>query len=346
MNATDRYHRQTLLPEITPAGQQKLAASRILLVGCGALGSAIAQYLARAGVGQLRIVDRDLVDLTNLHRQVLFTESDALEQTPKALAAATALREANSTIQIEPFVTDLHSGNLHELADPRPDLIVDGTDNAQTRYLLNDFSIASNIPWIYGACIGVEGRVLAIVPSHTACLRCLYPAPPAPGDLPTCDTAGVLPSAAGAVAALQTAQALRLLLEGPAAAGTLLAFDAWKLKFRSIDAGPAARREDCPCCALHQFEFLNRPPAIDTAALCGRNAVHIRPATASLLDLPAIAARLAPLGQMRLAPVMLRFIPTTHPALTLSIFPDARIIVTGTADLPLARSLVARYIGQ
>ncbi len=341
----DRYHRQALLPEIGPAGQARLRSSSVLMIGCGALGCSIAQQLVRSGIGKLRLVDRDLVDITNLHRQVLFTDQDAREQSPKALAAAEALRQANPDVQIEPIVADVHSQNIADIAlrDYMPDVILDGTDNVQIRYLINDLSCRDGIPWVYGACIGMEGRVMSIVPGKTACLRCIFPDPPAPGTLQTCDTAGVLGAAPAVVGALQAAQAIRLILDGPEAVGTMLALNVWTMSFRSISTHQS-QDPQCLCCRKGQYEFLNRPPRLDAAALCGRNAVQVRPVTEGDLDLVSLAGRLEALGEVTAHPQFARFRPTGSET-TLSIFPDGRVIVNGTADVAAARSLVARYIG-
>ncbi len=211
----DRYHRQQLLPRMGAEGQSKLAASRILLIGCGALGTVIAEQLVRAGIGFLRICDRDLVELTNLQRQVLFDERDARDELPKAIAAARRLHEVNSTVPIDARVVDVHRGNLEALIGEgtgRVHLILDGTDNVQTRYLVNDAAVKLGIPWVYGACVGTEGRVMGIVPDGTPCLRCIFNDPPLPGELATCDTAGVLASAASLVASLQAVTAMKILL--------------------------------------------------------------------------------------------------------------------------------------
>lgn len=345
MTYSDRYHRQALLPQIGCLGQEKLGSARVLLIGCGALGCSVAQQLVRGGVGYLRLVDRDLVDLTNLHRQVLFSEADAREQVPKALAAANALRLANSQVTIDPLVADIHSANIAEIVGKaRPHVIVDGTDNAHVRYLINDLAVREGIAWIYGACVGVEGRVMAIAPRKTACLRCLFPEPPAPGELATCDTAGVLPAAAAVTGALEAAQAMRLLLEGSSAAGRMLALDAWTMRFRGIDA--SARRDDCVCCAKGEYEFLNRPARLDATALCGRDVVQVRPAVAAEIDLHAIATRMGASGEVREHEAFVRFVPGDQKSLVLSVFPDGRVLVKGTGDVSLARTLVARYVGH
>lgn len=345
----DRYHRQTLLPEIQAAGQARLAAAQVLLIGCGALGCNIAQQLVRGGVGRLRLVDRDLVDITNLQRQVLFTEEDASEGTPKAIAAARWLTQVNSTITIEPVVADVHSGNIQEIASERgfrPTVILDGTDNAGTRYLVNDLAVREGIPWVYGACVGVEGRVMTIVPGRTACLRCIYPDMPGPGEVATCDTAGVLGAAAAAVGALQAAAAIRLIVSGEVPEG-LLALDAWTMRFRTIGVDKA-KCDDCICCGKRDYEFLNRPARLDAESLCGRNAVQIRPATKEEAqpDLQALASRLKASGVVHPQKAFLRFEPAERKDLALSVFWDGRVIVSGTDDLALARTMVARYVGH
>ena len=200
------------MPQIGAEGQEKLARARVLLVGCGALGCTIAEQLARAGIGFLRIVDRDIVELTNLQRQVLFDESDAASALPKAIAAAKRLKQINSSIAIEPHVADLDAGNAESFCDV--DLILDGTDNVATRFLLNEISVKNNIPWIYGACVGTEGRVMTIRPGDGPCLRCIFREPPAPGELPTCDTAGVLGPIAAVVGAMQAMAAMKLIVGG------------------------------------------------------------------------------------------------------------------------------------
>ncbi len=211
----NRYHRQTLLPQFGAEGQARLAAAPVLVVGCGALGSVLADQLVRAGVGYTRVVDRDVVEITNLQRQVLFDEADARDGAPKAIAAARRLAAVNSSVVIEPIIADVHARNVEEIAGVgeaggawKADLILDGTDNVETRYLLNDVSIKHGVPWVYGACVGTEGRVMLVRPGKSPCLRCIFPEPPGPGELPTCDTAGVLGAASAVVASLQVAAAL------------------------------------------------------------------------------------------------------------------------------------------
>ncbi len=344
-----RYHRQEILPQVGTAGQRRLSESAVVIVGCGALGSNVAMQLVRAGVGRVRLVDRDLVEMTNLQRQVLFDEADAVAATPKAVAAARHLSAINSQIQIEPLTIDIDSASANRLIesiDGQPvALLIDGSDNAELRYLLNDLAIAHRIPWIYGGVIGTQGRVMPILPGTGACLRCLYPTPPDPGELPTCDLAGVLGPAAAAVGAMQAAVAMRILIEGDSASGIgLIAFDLWQGQFQRIDI-TTARRDDCPCCGQRNFAFLNSPRAGGSASLCGRNAVQICPSDpSSRLDLAAVGARLMSIGKVKTDRFFVRFSPDGL-AETLTIFPDGRIIVSGTKDPARARSLVARFIG-
>jgi molybdopterin/thiamine biosynthesis adenylyltransferase len=347
---TDRYHRQTLLPQIGKTGQARLSAARVLLVGCGALGTVLSEQLVRAGVGNLRIVDRDVVELTNLQRQVLFDENDAKEGRPKAVAAAKRLGGINSSVTIEPLVVDLHAGNVEELAGleaggGRADLILDGTDSAETRYLLNDVSVKHGVPWVYGACVGMEGRMMAIRPPTTACLRCLFPNPPGPGELPTCDTAGVFSPVAAMVASLQAAAAIKLLVGDYESVGQeLFVLDLWKNRLRSTPTLDA-KRSDCIACGLRKFEFLDSRMGRATTSLCGRNAVQVRPAGRVMVDLMMLAEKLGSAGPVERTPHLVRCKLRGAEDLQLTVFGDGRLIVQGTGDSDRARSIYARYIG-
>lgn len=352
----DRYHRQTLLPQIGSSGQARLAASRVLLVGCGALGTVMAEQLVRAGVGFLRIVDRDWVELTNLQRQLLFDEQDVREQTPKAIAAARRLGKVNSSVVIEPVVTDLHSGNVEQLITVTPssgvsdegnafDLILDGADSVETRYLLNDVSVKHGIPWIYGACVAMTGRALAIRPPKTACLRCLFPTPPSPGELPTCDTAGVFSPVSAIVASLQTAAAIKLLIGAAEDFPPLYVLDVWDNFMRAMPTTDS-KRSDCPTCGQRRFEFLDHPSGSSTTALCGRNAMQVRPAASNAkIDLPMMARKLSAAGAIETTPYLLRCQLPPPENLKLTLFPDARLIIHGVTDPDRARSIYARYVG-
>jgi molybdopterin/thiamine biosynthesis adenylyltransferase len=342
-----RYHRQTLLRAIGQAGQERLGNAHVLLVGCGALGTVMAEYLVRAGVGNLRIIDRDIVELTNLQRQTLFDEEDVRQELPKAIAAANRLRRINSSITIEPVVADLHARNVeqflltHDSSLITPHLILDGTDNGPTRYLLNDAAVRWGIPWIYGGAVGMEGRVMPIVPGVGPCLRCLFPTPPAGGELATCDTAGILGPLAGIVASMQAGLAIRMLATGPASVGReLLTMDLASHRFRTLSTADA-RREDCPCCGLRRFEFLESPTS-GSVNLCGRNAVQIYPN--GPFEMVTAMARLRTAGRLENNPYFARCRLDDPQGLVLTVFPDGRLIVQGTNDLARARSIASRFV--
>jgi adenylyltransferase/sulfurtransferase len=339
----DRYARQILFPPLGAAGQARLRAARVLLAGCGGLGAEAASLLARAGIGALRIVDRDVVELTNLQRQALFEEQDARDCVPKAVAAARHLARINADVAVEPVVADLHAGTLPELLRG-VDLVVDGFDNFEGRYLLNDACVREGLPWVYGACVGAYGVGTLIVPGRTPCLRCLQPELPAPGVSPTCETAGILGPAAHLTAALETAQALRWLATGEVPSpSVLVAVDVWDLRLQHVELPP--RSPECPCCGERRFEFLAGGP-IPAEVLCGRDAVLVRRVGAGgAAPVPAlveIAARLRPLGDVLVNDFVVRFRTPSH---ELTLFRDGRAIVRGTDDPRLARSLVARYFG-
>jgi adenylyltransferase/sulfurtransferase len=336
MRSSDsRYSRQVRFLPWGVEGQALLAASRVAIVGCGALGTVQAEILTRAGVGTLRIIDRDIVELSNLQRQFLFSEADAQEGTPKAVAACRRLAQINSEVALEPHIADLSPANAAELLE-NIDLILDGTDNFETRYLINDFSVRENIPWIYGAAVSSYGLKLAVIPGVTACLKCVYPEPPQ-GAQPTCETAGVLGTVTATIAALQTADAMKMLAHGEVSA-RLTTVDVWTGEIRQI--APPARDPLCVCCGLRDFVHLDgsmRAPV----SLCGRNAVQIHERNRPL-DLPDLARRLGELAPVRANEFALR---VTIDAYDLMIFPDGRAIIKGTTDVGIARSLYARYVG-
>ncbi|MDB5319838.1 MAG: moeZ 2 [Phycisphaerales bacterium] len=333
-----------LLPQIGEAGQHRLAASRVILIGCGALGTAIADQLIRAGVGHLTIVDRDIVELTNLQRQTLFDEADASRETPKAIAAAARLRAVNSAVEIVPIVADVHAGNVHELLKSKFDVILDGTDNVQTRYLVNDASVKHGIPWVYGAAVGVEGRVMAIVPSVTPCLRCVFPTPPSPQELPACDTAGVLGMAASIVGAYQAIEAIKILT-GSGVGNALMRLDFWTPRTHVVSTLDA-KRSDCACCGLRNFEYLDAPPGDSAVTLCGRNAVQVRPTGNVELSLDRLEQKLLSVGTIQRSPYFLRCLLTDPIGVSLTVFPDGRSLIHGVNDLGRAKSLHARFVGS
>jgi len=332
-----RYSRQILFPGIGEQGQEALLRSHAVVVGCGALGSFHAAALARAGVGRLTIIDRDYVEPANLHRQWLFEESDAAQALPKAAAAERRIARINSAIQARGIVADLTASNAGELLGDAG-VILDGTDNFDTRYLLNDFAVSRGIPWIYGAAVGSYGLAMPVIPGRTACLRCVYPDPPA-GAQPTCETAGVVNAIVSAVASLQVADALKILCGCEAqVAPRITTIDVWYGGIRQI-AGPA-RDPDCPACGRREFPYLDearRPPV----TLCGRNVVQVHERERPI-DLASLETRLAPLGEVRANEFALRFLIAPY---ELTIFPDGRAIVKGTSDEGVARSLYARYVG-
>jgi adenylyltransferase/sulfurtransferase len=336
----ERYSRQILFAGIGEAGQQHLLDARVAVAGCGALGSFQAGALARAGVGFVRVIDRDYVELSNLQRQWLFDEADAEQNLPKAVAAARRIGSINSEIRVEPVVADLTPSNVEDLLGD-VDLVLDGTDNFETRYLINDFAVhrslpPRNLPWIYGAAVASYGIVMAVTPGESACLRCVYPDPPA-GAQPTCETAGVLGPVTALIASLQVAEAIKLLC-GARPARKITTVDVWSGEIRQVaQPGPV---EECPACGRREFPYLNgerRAPV----SLCGQNAVQIHE-RARPLQLRDLAARLAPLGAVRANEFALRF---EAPPYLLTIFPDGRAIIKGTTDIGIARSLYARYIG-
>jgi adenylyltransferase/sulfurtransferase len=340
MDAADRerYSRQILFAGIGEQGQEALLRSRAAIVGCGALGSFQAAALARAGAGRITIIDRDYVEPSNLQRQWLFEESDARQALPKAAAAERRIAAINSSISVRGVVADLTASNAAELLGD-VELILDGTDNFDTRYLINDFAVSRGIPWIYGAAVGSYGLAMPVFPGRTACLRCIYPDPPE-GVQPTCETAGVLNVIASLVASYQVADALKILcgrLELVAARITRV--DLWQGGTRQIDAPP--RDPECPACGRREFPYLDESRRAPVS-LCGRNAVQIHERERPL-DLQALKDRLEPLGEVRANEFALRFLVAPY---EMTVFPDGRAIIKGTSDPGLARSLYARYIGQ
>jgi molybdopterin/thiamine biosynthesis adenylyltransferase len=333
-----RYSRQVLFSGLGEAGQERLGRSRVTIAGCGALGSFQAGALARAGVGYLRLVDRDYVEWSNLQRQWLFEESDAEEGLPKAIAAARNLARVNSSIQLDPVVADLTAENAAGLLGG-VDLILDGTDNFETRYLLNDFSVREVVPWIYGAAVASYGLTMPVLPGRTACLKCIYPNPPE-GAQPTCETAGVLNAVTAAIAALQVGDALKILAGKPdEVARRITTVDVWSGKIRQVDQPePLA---GCQACGERRFRHLEETRRAPVS-LCGRNAVQVRECERPL-NLEDLKTRLAPLGAVRANEFALRF--TVEPY-EMTIFSDGRAIIKGTVDVGVARSLYARYVGS
>lgn len=336
-----RYSRQARLPQIGVEGQRRILAARVAVVGCGALGSHAADALLRAGVRNMRIIDRDLVELSNLPRQVLYCEADALGAIPKAVAAAEALRRIDGSAAIEPIVADFNFGNAESLLTG-VDLVVDGCDNYETRYLVNDVAVKRGIPWLYGGCVGTEGRAMAVIPGRSPCLRCLFPEPPPVGSEGTCDTVGILGPAAAVIASLQATEALRLLAHGLDHDSLFVTIDLWRGHFHSKPIA-ALRDEACACCVERRFEFLSGSHAAGQTSLCGRDAVQVLPSRPASLDLAALKLRLAAFSTPQVTPYFLR---ATVDALEITIFPDGRAIVRGTVDPVVARSTYSKYVGM
>lgn len=337
----ERYSRQILFREIGRTGQEKLLNSRVLIVGCGALGASHAEMLSRAGVGKLRIVDRDFVEVTNLQRQTLFSESDAFERIPKAIAAKKRIAEINSETDVDAVIADVNFSNIEALIDGC-DLVIDGTDNFQVRYLLNDACVKNGVTWIYGAAVSSYGTTMTIIPGKTPCLRCIFDEMPDAGSSPTCDTSGVIMPIIATVSAIQVAEALKILVgDLDALHGSLMQFDLWANDRQRIRLGKPDR--DCKTCGQRIFEFLDPEKQEFSAVLCGRDAVQIAPPKPALIDLESLAAQLRSSGDVKHNDYLVRFSPNGY---EMTIFADGRAIVKGTDDLPVARALYSRYIGN
>lgn len=337
MTYTERYSRQVLFASVGVEGQTKLAAGRVAIVGCGATGSALASLLARAGVGYLRIIDRDYVEPSNLQRQVLFDEADAAESVPKAIAAARHITAFNSEIECEAHASDLTPKNAEELL-AEVDLVLDGTDNFETRYLINDFAVSRSLPWIYAAAVASYGVTMTVLPGETGCLACIFPDSPK-GSVDTCDTSGILNSAVNFVASIASTEAMKLLVGArDKLRGTLLSYDVWTNERAEISS--AKPREGCRTCQQRDFIHLagqGRPHI----TLCGRNSVQIHECHRPI-DFQEMKRRLVPHGIVRHNEFVLKF---WHERYEMTLFPDGRAIIKGTSDSAIARSLYARYIG-
>jgi molybdopterin-synthase adenylyltransferase len=335
---TDRYSRQTRFAGIGELGQRRLRETHVVVVGCGALGSVNAEMLARAGIGRLSIIDRDFVEESNLQRQSLFTEADALQNIPKALAARRALQAVNSEVEVFGHVADLTPENVDDLCRDVA-VVVDGTDNFETRYLINDWCVKQKTPWVYGACLGAYGVSFAIRPGQGPCLQCLLQSPPEAGSVETCDTAGIIAPIVHLVSAWQVTQTLRLLVGQPTTDRMLVA-ELWSEQLRAV----AVKRDpDCRCCAGGQFGFLKGEGTGRTIKLCGRNAVQVSPGVESRVDFGAVAQRLADTGIIQFNGYMMRIQVEGY---DIALFPDGRSVIKGTEDPAEARSIYSRYIGS
>lgn len=333
----DRYSRQILFPGIGEEGQQKLGDSYIVIIGCGALGTIIATSLVRAGVGKVRIIDRDFIEYHNLQRQVLFSEEDIRAELPKAIAAEKHLKMVNSSVEVEGVVSDVNYTNIERLVSSA-DLILDGLDNLETRFLINDVSLKHEIPWVYGGAISSYGMTMNIIPHETPCFRCLSASRSGRGIALTCDTAGVISPAPFIIGSLQTAEAMKILVGAKDINRDLIIIDAWKDEFNRFKI---SRRTDCPACR-GEYQFLEARFGTRTTSLCGQNAVQVLNPEVREVSFERLAANLRPVGEVNYNEFMLRFRVDSH---EMVIFPDGRAIVKNTDDEMMARGLYAKYIG-
>src|SRR5438445_528782 len=339
----DRYSRQMRFYGIGEEGQRRLLDSHVTLCGCGALGTVLANVLVRAGVGHLRLVDLDFIETNNLQRQVLFDEHDVAENLPKAEAAARKLAAINSSAYVEPVVTDIDRTNIIELVRDA-DLILDGTDNFEIRYLINDAAVKLGKPWVYGGCIGSYGQSLTILPGETPCLRCVFEAAPNPGEAGTCETAGVLAPIVNIVASIQAAEALKILAgKRETINRELIYIDVWDNTTRRIKIAGLLGKSDCPCCHRKQFEWLDGAHGAQTTSLCGRNAVQVSHRVAGKLDFETMARELTSLGRVNFNKFLLKFDVDGY---QFTVFPDGRAIIKGTNDPDKAKTLYAKYVGH
>jgi adenylyltransferase/sulfurtransferase len=338
----NRYSRQILFSEIGEEGQKKLRDSSVVLVGCGALGTVVANNLVRAGIGNLKIIDRDFVELNNLQRQILFDEEDVRKNIPKAIAAVEKLKRINSQVKLEGVVTDVNFTNAQSVIEGS-NLLVDGTDNFEVRFLLNDACVKANIPWIYGSCIGSYGMTMNIIPGKTPCFRCLFESCPLPGMAPTCDTIGVISPIVNIIAAIETTETIKYLTGNFETLNKdLIVIDVWEGSFDKFNIIDRKDKFDCLCCKQRKFESLEAKEGSSITSLCGRNAVQITQKSAARVDLKEIAERLKNSGKVTVNKYLLKFSIGQY---EINLFPDSRAIIKGTNDFSVARGLYAKYIG-
>ncbi|MCW5769373.1 MAG: ThiF family adenylyltransferase [Phycisphaeraceae bacterium] len=355
-----RYHRQMLVAGIGEHGQSNLRAAHVLVVGCGALGSPAADLIVRAGVGRVTLVDRDVVELTNLHRQTLYAQADVGDA--KAESAARRLREVNSAVRVRGVAADVSHRNVERLLMghavvrnevesvwPAVDVVVDGTDNFETRYLLNDACVKRGVPLVYAGAVGTRLTQMTIVPGVTPCLRCLFPEPPVPGLMPTCDTAGILGPVSAMAGAMEAMEVIRLIVARRSfARGSLVEVDGWSGVMRRLDVGEPSK--DCPCCGRRGFEFLAGAGETMTTSLCGRGAIQVLPAAEVEIDLEGLAKRLMAHGTFEVTRTMVRGVLESEGGRELTVFHDGRAVIGKRrdgkpADPEIARAIFARYVG-
>ena len=348
--ALARYNRQMLWAPIGVEGQRKLQQARVFMVGCGALGTVLANTLARAGVGHLTIADRDFIEINNLQRQVLFDETDIAEQLPKAEAAKRKIANINSAVQVDAVVSDINFKNITQFAQGQ-DLLLDGTDNFETRFLINDVSAKLNIPWIYGACISAMGLAMVVRPGITPCLRCIFESAPPPGMNPTCDTAGVLGPTVNVVASWQAMEAIKMLTGNiDAVSKALFSFDLWDNRYQQLNISKAREIADCPVCKHQKYEFLTGDFSSSTISLCGRNAVQVNNPAVDKVDFEQISRGLQTVGNPTFNKFMLKCSIREGQGerarnFDLTVFADGRAIIKGTNDIAVGRAVYAKYVG-
>jgi len=334
---SDRYSRQILFSKIGKKGQRKLGNSCAVIIGCGALGSIIASSLVRAGVGRIRIIDRDFIEYHNLQRQIIFDEEDIRNKLPKAKAAERYLKKVNSSIEIEGIVVDINYTNIEKFV-LGADIILDGLDNFETRLLINDVSLKHDIPWIYGGAISSSGMTMNIIPRQTPCLRCMHPELPSDARIFTCETAGVISPAPFIIGSLQVAEAMKILVGAEEINRQLVIIDVWRGKFNRFEIG---RRSDCVVCQ-GEYEFLAGKFGTKTTSLCGQNAVQVVNSEVNEISFEKLATQLRLIGEASYNEFMLQLSVDGH---DMVVFPDGRVIVKNTTDESLARALYAKYIG-
>ncbi len=335
-NKRDRYSRQIALPEIGEHGQKRIEKGSIVIIGCGALGCNIANLLARAGVGRIRIIDRDFVEYHNLQRQVLFNEDDVKNNLPKVVAAKRALEKVNQFVRLEAIIADVNYGNIERYCSGM-DLILDGLDNIETRFLVNDVSLKLKIPYIYGDAIASTGMSMTIIPGETPCFRCVFPSLPEPETLPNCEIAGILASAPAIIGAIEASEAIKILMGSDRLNRDLIMLDVWNLTLNSLKI---KNRDGCTACA-GEYEFLNKKPGIITTSLCGQSrAIQVTDNSIENFNLYLLGLRLQ-INNLFQNEYMLRFDVMDY---EITIFGDGRAIIKNTLDESVARELYQKYV--